>query len=694
MANAGTQRRVTMKRQGVRLFTILSGVILLALLLPDELPPPAVLAHPATAPLQNIIAVVGGGFHTCALTSGRGVKCWGYNEYGQLGDGTTSYRPTPVAVTGLGSGVTDLAAGYYHTCALTSGGGVKCWGYNSYGQLGDGTTTNRLIPVAVTGLGSGVTALATGSNHTCALTSGGGVKCWGFNQWGQLGDGTTTQRLTPVDVIGLGSSVTAVAVGEDQTCALTSGGGVKCWGYNIVGELGDGTTIQRLMPVAVIGLSSGVTALTVNGEHTCVLITGGGVKCWGYNSYGQLGDGTTTNRYTSVDVIGLGSGATSVAAGPLHTCALISAGGVKCWGNNSVGQLGDGTTTDRWTPVDVVDDVTGYIISGRVTDNAGSSIAGVAISADGSISTTSNGNGDYTFSGLAGGTYTLTPSKNGYTFSPASRTISVPPDATGKNFNGYDKPPIVFVHGWTGFPFPLWGSCEWPNPDAYFESIDNDLHASGYYTAYAELETSRCYTPHLVDNVTRLRNAILQAKTATNQPKVILIAHSMGGLVSRAYIESPDYPGDVASLFTFGSPHLGLSPGLLTFLVLSAKYLSLGYYCKYNQPAVCDFSDTGMSSFNKSHLPWTAKRTSEVDYHLISGNAPFWLRNTLGQFTDELIDGIAFGPDDGITATGSGIGLGLSGTFDRFITDENHNVFGIEDGTNKGHYFGDGSITG
>jgi|GEM_PF-903326 len=294
-----------------------------------------------------------GSRYTCALTLAGGIKCWGTNYFGELGDGTSIDKPIPVDVVGLTSGVSTISAGGYHTCALMKTGGVKCWGDNNDGELGDGTTTKRTTPVDVTGLASGVIAISAGENHTCALMETGRVKCWGDNLYGQLGDLTTTDRHTPVDVIGLSSGVSAIGAGRIHTCALMQTGGVKCWGYNSYGQLGDGTTTNRTMPVDVVGLASGVSAIRAGENHTCALTQAGGVKCWGYNGFSQLGDGTTTNRLTPVDVTGLASGMSTIGAGDYHTCALMKTGGVKCWGNNGDGQLGDGTTTTRRTPVDV-----------------------------------------------------------------------------------------------------------------------------------------------------------------------------------------------------------------------------------------------------------------------------------------------------------------------------------------------------
>jgi subtilisin-like proprotein convertase family protein len=235
---------------------------------------------------------------------------------------------------------------------------VKCWGWNNRGQLGDGSTTDRNVPVEVLGLDNGMMAVDAGYYHTCAVTAAGGVKCWGQNTYGQLGDGTTVERHTPVDVSGLIGGVAEVAVGLDHTCALTEAGDVKCWGANWRGQLGDGTTTDRHGPGDVSGMATGIVGITTGNNHTCALAAAwGDVKCWGENNSGQVGDGSTTDRHTPVEVTGLMAGATAIAAGGEHTCAVLYSGRMKCWGDNNPGQLGDGTLLWHLVPVYTADAV-------------------------------------------------------------------------------------------------------------------------------------------------------------------------------------------------------------------------------------------------------------------------------------------------------------------------------------------------
>ncbi len=299
------------------------------------------------------VAVTMGQAEGCALTSGGGAVCWGPNGYGQLGDNSTALSLVPVQVTGLTSGVTSIGVGESSACAVTAGGAVQCWGWNMYGELGNGSTAMQsLVPVQVTGLTSGVKAVAMGFYTACAITAGGGAVCWGVNGDGQLGNGSTFQSGVPVQVTGLTSGVTSIAIGEFAACAVTAGGGVMCWGYNEDGVLGSDAG-QSLVPQQVTGLTSGVAAVSVGNEFACALTNAGGVVCWGNNSTGQLGNGTTISSDVPVQVTGLTSGVTSLSAGHDSACAVTAGGGVSCWGYNLYGQLGNGTNANSSVPVQV-----------------------------------------------------------------------------------------------------------------------------------------------------------------------------------------------------------------------------------------------------------------------------------------------------------------------------------------------------
>jgi alpha-tubulin suppressor-like RCC1 family protein len=343
---------------------------------------PLVSATPTSPVLQQTssVPIAAGWNHVCAVTGEGGVMCWGNNENGQLGDGSRTDRTKPTEVKGLNAKVVALTAGLGHTCALTADGGVKCWGRNKSGQLGNGSDQRTSDVVDVAGLGSGVVAIAAGDDHTCALTAQGAVLCWGFNNFGQLGDGTYDFRTAPIAIDRLSSGTSGIAAGSGHTCAV-NGGGVLCWGNNDMGQLGDGSdTPSRAAPGAVSGLSGGIAALTGKGSHTCVLTASGAVQCWGYNKFGQLGDGTADNRSTPVALTGVDGAISALVAGWNHTCSLTTGGVLKCWGWNFYGQLGDGSTANRRQPIDV----TG--LSGKPVAITGGGGHTCAVLEDGSVS--------------------------------------------------------------------------------------------------------------------------------------------------------------------------------------------------------------------------------------------------------------------------------------------------------------------
>jgi alpha-tubulin suppressor-like RCC1 family protein len=336
--------------------------------------------YPSIVPsLTNIVEISAGSFHTCALDALARVTCWGRNNHGQLGDGTTTDRRSPVAVidvagnpifTGMGVG---LAAGGNHTCAAWNNGSAVskralCWGDNTYGQLGDGSNTSSSRAVQVGVATSRIPrAIAAGLNHSCWLQDQGEASCWGRNNWGQLGDGTTTDRNLPVGVLqGNNAILRTLAAGYGHSLAIQSGADQlhRGWGYNFAGALGDGTTDNSSMPLP--GQSPSDVYLVIDGGgyptiapetssnegHTCATTSSGGVRCWGRNNFGQVGNGTTIDSLAYSVVPGVSS-ADDVTTGGFHSCALSDSCTLTCWGRNNFGQLGDGTTVDATSPVTV-----------------------------------------------------------------------------------------------------------------------------------------------------------------------------------------------------------------------------------------------------------------------------------------------------------------------------------------------------
>ena len=299
--------------------------------------------------LTGISKVATGWLHSVALKSDGTIWAWGYNGYGALGDGTTTDKVTPFPGGGSLTGLVDVAAGQYHSAALRNDGTVWAWGYNAYGQLGDGTTTGKTTPVQVILL-SGVIEIAAGENHTMALKSDGTVWAWGYNGYGQLGNGTTTSASSPVQVSGL-TGVTRIAAGTYFSMALKSDGTVWTWGYNGYGNLGDGGTTSSSSIVTVSGLTNAID-IAAGDYHALAVKSDGSVWAWGYNAYGQLGNGTTVNQSTAVQVsqpTGFAN-LTGVAAGSYFSIALKNDGTLWTWGHNDYGQLGIGTTNDNSIP--------------------------------------------------------------------------------------------------------------------------------------------------------------------------------------------------------------------------------------------------------------------------------------------------------------------------------------------------------
>ena len=346
----------------------------------------------------NIVQIASGPNHSCARISDGTVRCWGSNQFGQLGDGTTTNSTTPVTVSGLAD-VISVSVGADATCAaVATSGALHCWGHNDVGQLGDGTTTDRHLPMLISAIASvdqvslghrfscarqGSTGriycwginnegqlgrsspeisltpnpvldqynsefyamdLSVGHSHACGRVYSGIVYCWGANGSGQLGDGTTTSSPVPKQAA---INMNTISAGEDHTCGVTFTREVQCWGVNSSGQLGNGTLMESTLPVTVQGLST-ATSVAAGINHTCARLQNETVSCWGANGYGQLGTGSPSGSLTPVAVPGLATVDTIDASN--STCAVNLFGDAHCWGSNQSGQLGDGTLIDRTSP--------------------------------------------------------------------------------------------------------------------------------------------------------------------------------------------------------------------------------------------------------------------------------------------------------------------------------------------------------
>ena len=308
--------------------------------------------QPSTPISDGIISV--GWEHTCAVLQDGDLKCWGGNAGGQLGDGTRIDKRLPLAVN-LSTNLSTIAvaAASYHTCAIIADGSVRCWGTNSDGQVGDGTATDRLSPTLISlPTGKKAVAISAGEMHTCAILDDGSLVCWGDNDFGQIGDNTTTDRNAPTRVhLPSNRSVDELSTGAYHSCVLLNDSSMHCWGKNEYSQVGSPGQYILQPSVVQFWINQTVLDIAAGGGHTCALLNDSTVRCWGWNSDGQIGDDSDNDRTTPREAH-LPDGITpvSVVAGYEHTCAILGDGSLRCWGRGNEGQIGDGSTRDREEP--------------------------------------------------------------------------------------------------------------------------------------------------------------------------------------------------------------------------------------------------------------------------------------------------------------------------------------------------------
>ena len=297
-----------------------------------------------------------GDFHSCGLQANGEAFCWGLNTQGQSANGVSGNGGTtnPLIVQG-GFLFSALSAGGSHTCGILNTGVTVCWGNNEGGQLGVGTTVSRFEPAPISGEHQFIQISSSTAAHTCGIKANGEAWCWGVGQYGRLGNGSSAQRNSPTQVSG-GIVFTSIASGGGHSCGLTADGTAYCWGLNTRGQIGDGTNIDRLVPVPV-ATTIRFKQIAAGVAHTCAIATNGDPYCWGDNFFGALGDATLDPRSSPTPVDG-GFTFESVVVGERHACGLTPEGTVKCWGYNELGQLGDGSVINRNSPVSLSSDLT------------------------------------------------------------------------------------------------------------------------------------------------------------------------------------------------------------------------------------------------------------------------------------------------------------------------------------------------
>ncbi|UXR66222.1 hypothetical protein EZJ49_08165 [Bdellovibrio bacteriovorus] len=287
---------------------------------------------------------------SCGLSMAGEVKCWGLNNNGQLGDGTTNLHDLPAPISGADY-YSSLSVSAASACAITSSGALKCWGSNSTGVVGDGTTANRSTPVTID-VGASYNQVSVGGTHACGVTNTGTLKCWGINTYGKLGTGDVANYYIPT-VIDAGTPYQSVSAGTTHTCAVTTSGQLKCWGGDDFGAIGNGAASGNVLTPSVIDAGTSYTQVAVGEQMSCAVTNMGTVKCWGLNNNGRLGVGTTNPSIEEPTLASLPGPANSVSTGSGTTCAILSNGKLWCWGEGLEGELGIDNPMDSSTPVEL-----------------------------------------------------------------------------------------------------------------------------------------------------------------------------------------------------------------------------------------------------------------------------------------------------------------------------------------------------